>query len=58
MEARLSKRIVLLLPNGMHKILGSIDETPPDVLSTEPFISLVKVTTRAAYYKVIYPETP
>jgi hypothetical protein len=49
----MSKRIVLLLPGGHHQILGlTKTEVPPVVLSAAPFISLVKVTARAAYYKM------
>jgi hypothetical protein len=46
------KRLVAIDPGGMHHIIG-VCEQPPEVLFTEPFFSLVRVTTRAAYYRTV-----
>lgn len=49
----MNKRVVVLRPDGIQQIVGYIkdDGTPPVILSEDPFISLVKVTHHAAFYK-------
>jgi hypothetical protein len=46
------KRLVVIFPDGLHQIVGAMEQ-PPEVLSHEPFFSLVKVTARAAYYRTV-----
>lgn len=48
------KRVVLLLPNGVRQILGYITEAQPipTLLHDDPPVSLIRVTSRAAYYYV------
>jgi hypothetical protein len=44
------KRLVAIYPDGLNQIIGVAD-VPPEILSGDPFFSLVRVTTRAAYYR-------
>lgn len=61
----MNKRLVFVHPDGLHQILGTVDQAtlkvdapPPVVLppitlrgAEIPFSSLYRVTTRAALYK-------
>lgn len=44
------KRLVVIYPNGLHQIV-TVADVAPEILSGEPFFSLVRVTARAAYYR-------
>lgn len=49
------KRLVVIYPNGLHQIV-TVADVAPEILSGEPFFSLVRVTARAAYYKMPMKE--
>lgn len=63
----MTKRIVLIHDDGVHQIVGAITDGRPLPVTLEgfeergrtiPFVSLVRVTTRAAYYKApMLPST-
>ena len=62
-----SRRIVLVHPDGLHQICGFIDVAPPVTIENTfvsrgrriPFVSIFKANHRAVYYKEpMVPQAP